>query len=490
MSYLKNVNPYSIAKQHDRDKLHILERIRLLFDKDSFWELYPEDDTHKTGYDGVITGYGNIYGQRVYFYGQDYTCMGGTFGYTHSRQIIAIIKEAISNKRPVIGIYDGGGARIQEGAAAVAGCGELFAVNSLASGYIPQISIIAGTCAGGAVYSPGLTDFVFTIDKISNMFVTGAKVINEVQGTDYLIEELGGAGIHSKKSGVAHFRMKDERSCYEKVRQLIDILPPCYSENRTFRISNYYEKDLSDIVNLVPKDNQEPYDVLPVIEEILDDDTFIEIHEEFAKNIVVGFGLLGGITVGVVASQTLYENGSIDIDAADKASGFVRYCDNYNIPIITLVDSTGFVMNAEQEHRGLINHGAGMIQAFSSATTIRLTVILRKAYGGPFILLGCKQLGADKHYVWPNAEVAVMKAEGAVAVISHSQLGKLEGVEKSEFMKQQLDSYREKYMNSKMVLERNFVDGEIKPERTRDVLYQDLIRLSGKPIKKKLEKKH
>lgn len=495
--YLNQVNPYSIVKQHGRDKLHIIERIRMLFDKDSFTELYPaESDTLKKpkevreGYDGVITGYGTIYGQRVYFYGQDFTCMGGTFGYQHSKQIIAIIKEAIRNRRPVIGIYDGGGARIQEGAASVAGCGELFGVNTLASGYIPQISIIAGTCAGGAVYSPGLTDFVFTIDKISNMFVTGAKVINEVQGTDYLIEELGGANIHSERSGVAHFRMKDEKSCYEQVRRLVDLLPPCYMEERIYRIDTYHEKDLSDIRSLLPKDNQEPYDVIPVIEEILDDDSFIELHREFARNIVTGFGALGGIVVGVVASQTLYENGSIDVDAADKAARFVEYCDCYNIPIITLTDSTGFVMEAEQEYKGLIRHGAKMIHAYANATTIRLTVVLRKAYGGPYILFGCKQLGADRHYVWPGAEVAVMKAEGAVAVISHSQLGQLEGTTKDAFLKQQLESYREKYMNSKMVLDRHFVDGEIKPEQTREILYQDLIRLAGKPERELVKKKH
>ena len=510
--YLNKVNPYSIVKQHGRDKLHIIERIRLLFDKDSFCELYPDEpdiseqavqgrnehgdesdnsaDRQLYGYDGVITGYGNIYGQRVYFYGQDFTCMGGTFGYQHSKQIIAIIKEAVKNRKPVIGIYDGGGARIQEGAASVAGCGELFGVNTMASGYIPQISIIAGTCAGGAVYSPGLTDFVFTIDGISNMFVTGAKVINEVQGTDYLIEELGGAHIHAEKSGVAHFCMKDEKSCYEQVRKLIDILPPCYMEERIYRIDTYHEKDTSDINDILPRDNWDEYDVIPVIEEILDDDSFIEVQKVFAKNIVVGFGALGGITVGVVASQTLYENGSIDVDAADKAARFVEYCDCYNIPIITLVDSTGFVMTAEQEHKGLIRHGAKMIHAYASATTIKLTVVLRKAYGGPYILYGCKQLGADRHYVWPQAEVAVMKAEGAVAVISHSQLGQLEGVEKSEFLKQQLESYKEKYMNSKMVLDRHFVDGEIEPAKTREILYQDLIRLSGKPVTEAVKKKH
>ncbi|MDE5864219.1 MAG: methylmalonyl-CoA carboxyltransferase, partial [Lachnospiraceae bacterium] len=482
---------YSITKQHKRDKLHIIERIRLLFDKDSFTEYYPEDEGEElAGYDGVITGYGTIYGQRVYFYGQDFTCMGGTFGYQHSRQIIAILKAAVSDKKPIIGIYDGGGARIQEGAASVAGCGELFRMNALASGYIPQIAIIAGTCAGGAVYSPGLTDFVFTIDKISNLFVTGAKVINEVQGTDYLIEELGGAHIHSSVSGVAHFRVADEKSCYQQVRRLVDLLPPCYMTERIFRTDAYHEKDLSDILSLLPQDKQQIYDVRPVILEILDDDSFIEVHREFARNMVTGFGKLGGITAGIVANQTLHKNGAIDVDAADKAARFGQFCDCYNIPVVTLVDSTGFVMEAEQEQKGLIRHGAKMIQAYANATTIRLTVILRKAYGGPYIFMGCKQLGADRHYVWPGAEVAVMKAEGAVAVISHSQLGKLEGLEREEYLERQLSEYKSLYMNSDMVLKRHFVDEEILPWRTREILYQDLLRLSGKKIEIQIEKKH
>lgn len=488
--YLENVNPYSIEKQHSRDKLHITERIRLLFDKGSFEEYYPENGTDYEGYDGVITGYGDINGKRVYFYGQDFTCMGGTFGYQHSKQIIAILKEAVRNKRPIIGIYDGGGARIQEGAASVVGCGELFRMNALASGYIPQIAVIAGTCAGGAVYSPGLTDFVFTIDKISNMFVTGAKVINEVQGTDYLIEELGGAKIHSRESGVAHFRLPDEKTCYEQVRKLVDILPPCYSEKRTFQSAEFKKKDNSKMITLLPKDQQEPYDVKPIICELLDDDSFLEIHEEFAKNIVVGFGRLGGITVGVVANQTLHKNGSIDCDSADKAARFVQYCDCYNIPVITLADSTGFVMEAEQEYKGLIRHGAKMIHAYAEATTIRLTVILRKAYGGPYIFMGCKQLGADKHYVWPKAEIAVMKAEGAVAVIAQSQLSKLEGVEKKAYLKQQLSEYKKNYMNSDIVLERHFVDKEIRPEHTRDILYKDLVALSEERTQVRLAKKH
>jgi propionyl-CoA carboxylase beta chain len=488
--YLEHINPYNIVKQHNRDKFHVLERIRKLFDKDSFVELYPDMTEEKRDYDGVITGYGNIFGNRVYFYGQDFTYMGGTFGYQHSQQIIAILKEAIRDRKPVIGIYDGGGARIQEGAAAVAGCGELFRMNAEASGVIPQIAIIAGTCAGGAVYSPGLMDFVFTIEGVSNMFVTGAKVVNEVQGTNYLIEELGGARIHSSVSGVSHFLMKDEQECYQKVRQLVDMLPPCYMEGRIFRTGRYHRKDLWDIKNYLPNDNQQEYDVKPVILEILDDDSFIEVQEQFAKNIVVGFGSLGGLTVGVVANQTLYKNGAIDCDSADKASRFVRYCDCYNIPIITLADSTGFVMEAEQEHKGLIRHGAKMIDAYAEATTLRLTVILRKGYGGPYIFMGCKQLGADRHYVWPKAEVAVMKAEGAVAVICHGKLRQLQGEEKEAYLESQIENYKENYMNSKQVLDKHFVDMEIRPEMTREILYEDLMRLSLKPKEEKPRKKH
>ena len=488
--YLEKINPYNIEKQHKKDKLHIIERIQLLFDKDSFIEYYPDEQENAGGYDGVITGYGNISGQRVYFYGQDFTCMGGTFGYQHSKQIIAILKEAIAKRKPIIGIYDGGGARIQEGAAAVAGCGELFQMNAKASGYIPQIAIIAGTCAGGAVYSPGLMDFVFTIDSVSNMFVTGARVINKVQGTDYLIDELGGAKIHSGTSGVAHFRMENEEKCYQRVRELVDLLPPCYTKDRIFRKSPYQEKDISNISELLQEDNQMEYDVKPVIDKILDENSFIEIQEEFAQNIVIGFGKLGGVTVGIVANQTLCKQGSIDCDGADKAARMVQYCDCYNIPIITLADSTGFVMEAEQEYKGLIRHGAKMINAYAQATTIRLTIILRKAYGGPYIFMGCKQLGADRHYVWPDAEVAVMKAEGAVAVLCHGQLSKLEGIAKKDYLKEQLEEYQKKYMNSELVLKRGFVDAQISPEETREILYKDLIRLSQIAPDEILNKKH
>lgn len=487
--YLDRINPYGIEKQHKRDKLHIVERIQLLFDHGSFVE-YDPNETENNVYDGVITGYGKINGEIVYFYGQDFTCLGGTFGFKHSQQIIAILKEAIKNGRPIVGLYDGGGARIQEGAASVAGCGELFKWNSIASGYIPQISIIAGTCAGGAVYSPGLTDFVFTIDKVSNMFVTGAKVINEVQATHYLIEELGSAKIHATKSGVAHFCCKNEENCFQEVRNLLSLLPPCYIENRIYRTEKYEQKEIRNMQSLLPIDIQEAYDVIPVIENILDENSFLEVQKEFAPNIVVGFGRLGGITVGVIANQTLFKNGSIDCDAADKAARFCQYCDCFNIPIITLADSTGFVMDAEEEYKGLIRHGAKLIQAYAEATTIRLTVILRKAYGGPYILMGCKQLGANRHYVWPKAEIAVMKAEGAVAVILHNELEKLEEIEKEIYLKEQLQAYKKHFMNSKLVLERHFVDKEISPEDTREILYRDLLECSTENSSFNLKKKH
>lgn len=488
--YLEKMNPYSYSKQHDRDKLHVSERIRHLFDKGSFVEYYPTFEEAKNEYDGVITGYGNVCGHRVYFYGQDFTYMGGTFGYEHSKQIIAILKEAMKERKPIIGIYDGGGARIQEGAASVAGCGELFRLNAEASGLIPQIAIIAGTCAGGAVYSPGLMDFVFTIDQTSNMFVTGAKVVNKVQGTNYLIEELGGAQIHSSISGVAHFREKNEWACYRSVRRLLDLLPPCYLECRSYRTRRYLRKDNYDILKHLPKDNHAPYDVKTIIDDLLDDNSFVEVHKEFAPNIVVGFGRLGGLTVGIVANQTLYKDGSIDCDSADKAARFVRYLDCYNIPIITLADSTGFVMEAEQEHKGLIRHGAKMIQAYADATTIKLTVILRKGYGGPYIFMGCKQLGADRHYVWPGAEVAVMKAEGAVAVICQNELRQLQGEARKQYLEEQTVAYKDNYMNSRLVLERGFVDEEIIPSMTREILYKDLKRLAMMEPQEKPLKKH
>lgn len=487
-----NMNLYSIEKQHERGKLHVTERINILFDKGTFVgngnaSLGEQQDG--AVYDGVVTGYGEINGQRVYFYGQDYTYMGGTFGLNHSRQIGAIIEEAIAHKCPVIGIYDSGGARIQEGANSVGGCGELFNINVRASGYIPQISIVAGTCAGGAVYSPGLTDFIFTIDDISNMFVTGARVINQVCGTDYLSEELGGAYIHATESGVSHFRMANEEECYNKVRKLIGIIPPCYEENRVRVTGEYVKKDLSLLQRFLPQDINEAYDIKSIIYALFDVGSFMEVQEEFARNIIVGFAALGGIIVGIVASEPNYKNGVIDCDGADKASRFVEYCDSFNIPIITLADSTGFLMEATEEKKGLIRHGAKMVYAYANATTIKLTVIVRKAFGGPYIFLGSKQLGADKSYVWPGAQVAVMGAEGAVAVIYHNQIYRVEG-DKEEYVRERTREYEEVYMNSKTVLDGGFVDEEILAEDTRDVLYNDLLKYSKEDIKPRLNKKH
>jgi acetyl-CoA carboxylase carboxyltransferase component len=485
------MNLYSLEKQHKRGKLHVIERIRLIFDKNTFVSR-DENGIGKdnASYDGVITGYGEIEGQRVYFYGQDYTYMGGTFGLIHCRQIVETIEEAIREKCPIIGLYDGGGARIQEGAAAVGGCGELFMANAKASGYIPQISIIAGTCAGGAVYSPGLTDFIFTIDEISNMFVTGAKVINKIQGTDYLSEELGSGKMHSTISGVSHFNEKSEEECYKKVRKLIGILPPVYKESVDLVTEKFEDKDLSLLSDFLPEDYDKEYDIRRIIYAVFDHTSFFEIQEEFAKNIVIGFAKLGGNTVGIVASQPQHLDGVIDTDGADKVSRFVNFCDAYNIPIITLVDSPGFLMRLEEEQKGLIRHGAKMIHAYANATTIKLTVILRKAYGGPYIFFGSKQLGADKSYIWPKASVTVMKAEAAVAVIYHNEVQRIESIEKEDYLLEKVKLYKEDFMNSKGILAGGFVDEELEPEDTRRRLYEDLLYFNRNKRKDTIIKKH
>lgn len=482
------MNIYDVEKQHERGKLHVYERIDLLFDKNSFVEFNRSTlgDNYK-GYDGVVTGYGFIDNKKIYFYGQDFTYMGGTFGLLHSRQIIECINKAIDEACPIIAVYDGGGARIQEGAAAVAGCAELFNTIVKASGYIPQIAVVAGTCAGGAVYAPGLSDFVYTIEGISNMFVTGSRVINEVEGTDYLPEELGGAAIHSSISGVASFICASESECYKAVKKLINTIPLCYKEKSPITTSSLANKDLSLLQQFLPKDTDELYDIRSIIYALLDIGTFIEIQKEFARNLVVGLGKLGDITVGIVASQPIEDKGVVDCDAADKGTRFVNYCDAFNIPIITLADSTGFRMKADEERKGLIRHGAKLIYAYSEATTIKLTVIVRKAYGGPYILLGSKQLEGDRSYVWPNAQVAVMPAKGAVAVIYHSH--RIEENPEA-YLAARLEEYNKAYMNSKMVLDMEFVDRELDPSLTRDTLYHDILDILSESKTPRINKKH
>jgi acetyl-CoA carboxylase carboxyltransferase component len=493
------VDKYKLEKQHDKGKLHAIERITMILDKDTFKEIGSRVTNHKSAlglcedtlpYDGVITGYGFIKGQKVYIYAQDFTVMGGTLGNEHGKKIAHVIELAIKTKCPVIGINDSGGARIQEGVSSLAGYGDIFYMNTLASGYIPQISIIAGPCAGGAVYSPGITDFIFTIDEVSNMFVTGPKVIKSVTNETVTAEELGSARVHSTTSGVAHFRYESEDKCYEGVRHLVEMLPQYYGDKRTFKQEPYVNKNQKALDSILPERMSQSYDMRQVIAEMFDKDSFVEIQAEFAQNIVVGFAKLSNITVGVVGSQPRYAAGSLDCDASDKGARFIRYCDSYNIPIITLVDVPGFMPGVNQEMRGIIRHGAKLLYAYSEATTIKLTVVLRKAYGGAYIAMCSKHLGADYVYAWPSAEIAVMGAEGAVEIIHSKELKNIPKGQIGEFINAKADEYRESCMNGDIAAKYGYVDEIINPSETRERLYSDLIMLRGKSELTVVRKKH
>ena len=490
---------YNLEKQHSKGKLHAIERIEKLLDKNSFYEVGSSVSNYGSElgmefatlpYDGVIAGSGLINGQPVYVYAQDFTVMGGTLGRQHGEKIAHVIELAIKSKCPVIGINDSGGARIQEGINSLAGYGDIFYYNTLASGYIPQISIIAGPCAGGAVYSPGITDFIFTIDGVSNMYVTGPKTIKSVTFETVTQEELGGAKVHAEKSGVSHILCYSEDECYKKVRHLLQLIPPCYQRQSSQYIGLYEEKKRNLISQILPERINQAYDVKQIIDELLDKDSFFELQGEFAKNIAIGFGKLSNITVGIVANQPAHLAGTLDCDASDKAARFVRYCDAYNIPIITLTDVPGFLPGVEQEFKGIIRHGAKLLYAYSEATTIKLNVILRKAYGGAYIAMCSKHLGADFVYAWPGSEISVMGAEVAIEVIYHKQLNALSEDEKKAFFNQKAEEYRKSCMSAKRALIEGYVDEEIKPEETRRRLFHDLRLLAEKESVLKLEKKH
>ena len=445
---------YQLEKQHAKGKLHAIERITSLLDHNSFREIQSgvtnleETFGIKPGqfpYDGVITGYGSIGGRKVFIYSEDFTVIGGTLGKQHGFKIANVIKLAIKNRCPIIGINDSGGARIQEGVNALAGYGEIFYYNTLASGYIPQISIIAGNCAGGAVYSPGITDFIFVIDNISQMYVTGPKVIKSVTNEDITAEELGGANVHAQRSGVAHFYCKNEQTCYKKVRKLLDTIPQYYGEPKkdmpdfaVYETNAVFQYEMN---NIIPAERNRAYNIKDVIKLLSDPNSFIEVMRDFAKNIVVGFAKIKGITVGYVANQPNYAAGALDCDASDKGARFIRYCDAYDIPIITLTDVPGFLPGSGQERKGIIRHGAKLLYAYSEATTTKLNVILRKAYGGAYIAMCSKHLRADFVYAWPNAEIAVMGAEGAVDILFAKEMKKLGADECARFRDEKIAEY-------------------------------------------------
>lgn len=496
---------YNMEKQHKLGKLHALERICMLLDKDSFREIGSnitnlEDAFNiKKGqfpYDGVITGYGTIGGQKVVIYSEDFTVIGGTLGKQHGFKIANAIKMAIESRCPVIWHQRFRRCRIQEGVNALAGYGEIFYYNTMASGYIPQISIIAGNCAGGAVYSPGITDFIFVIDDISQMFVTGPAVIKTVTNEDITAKALGGADVHASKSGVAHFHMPSEKECFKKVRDLIAILPPCYEEGlihkNTASLPAYNEGVTfnDDLAHVIPEHSNQSYDIHDVIDGIVDPSSFIEVQEEFARNVVVGFGRLKGVAVGIIADQPKYMAGVLDCDSSDKAARFIRYCDAFNIPIITLTDVPGFLPGKDQEYKGIIRHGAKLLYAYSEATTIKINVILRKAYGGAYIAMSSKHLRADFVYAWPTAEIAVMGADGAADILYGKKMKTMSPEEKKAFRQEKIDEYNEKFMNPGIAAMHGYVDEIIKPEATRERLYGDIMMLSEKRSLDSVKKKH
>ncbi len=489
--------PERIKRQKMKGKLTARERIEKLLDPGSFVELQPFV-IHRSKYfgmdkvkylgDGVITGFGTINGRKVYVFSQDFTVMGGSLGEMHAKKIEALIDLALKTGAPLIGLYDSGGARIQEGVAALDGFGRIFKMNVKASGIIPQISLILGPCAGGASYSPALTDFIIMVKKISYMFITGPQVVKAVTGEEVTFEELGGAEVHASRSGVAHFITETEEEAFEIVRELLSYIPSNNMEEPPYvETGDSVERENDELNNIVPTDPSEPYDVRDVIFRIVDDGKFLEVHKDYAPNIVIGFGRFGGYSTCIVANQPKYLAGVLDIDASAKAARFVRFCDSFNIPILMLVDVPGYMPGIDQEHGGIIKHGAKLVYAYAEATVPKVTVVLRKAYGGAYIAMGSKSLGADIVLAWPTAEIAVMGPEGAVKIIFKKELEASENPE--ELFKKRLREYRSVFANPYRAAELGLIDDVIEPRRTRPMVIKAFEALRNKR-EIKLPRKH
>ena len=429
-----------------------------------------EPDVTLYGYRKLFESDGS-FGAPVCIYAQDFTVAGGSLGLQHARKITKIMDHALKMKCPIIGINDSGGARIQEGVGALAGYGEIFYRNTIASGVIPQISLILGPCAGGAVYSPALTDFVFVVENISKMFITGPNVIKTVLGEDISMEDLGGARVHAEITGNAHFYAKSEQECFDQVKRLVSFIP-WNNQERAKMVEPKEPTAMLNIEEIVPADPKQPYDVRDVIKCIVDDSDFLEVQQMWAANIVIGFGRMGGETVGFVANQPMVLAGVLDCDSADKAARFIRFCDSFNIPIITLEDMPGYLPGVDQEHAGVIRHGAKVLYAYSEATVPKITVILRKAYGGGYIAMNSRHLGADFMFAWPSAEIAVMGPEGAANIIFRKEIM---AAEDQEAMRQEkVKEYIEKFANPYVAASRGFIDSVIEPKETRSLLLHAL----------------
>jgi len=477
-----------IDRQHAKGKMTARERLADLLDEGSFHELqpftvaHPDDDDGIMG-DGVVTGYGTIDGRKVFVYAQDFTVHGGSVSLTHARKIVQVQEMATNNGFPIIGLLDSGGARIQEGILALHGYGEIFRQNALASGVVPQISVIMGPCAGGASYSPALTDFIVMTDKTSMMFITGPDVVKSVTGEQIDHEGLGGAQVHASRSGVAHFVGRDEAESLAYVRKLLTYLPANNIEPPPAVLPVDDPLRVEPRLNhLVPAAPNLPYDMYEVISAVTDLGSWFEVQSGWAQNVIVGFARLDGQSVGIVAQQPMMLAGAIDIDASDKISRFVRFCDAFNISLVTFADSPGFLPGVAQEHGGIIRHGAKIIYAYVEATVPRISVVTRKGYGGAYIVMSSKSLGADVHLAWPTAEIAVMGPEGAVNVLYRKELAVAEDPEgrRAELVAE----YRETYANPYYAARRGILDNVIEPARTRPELIAALrtVREQNRPV--------
>ncbi len=479
-------------KQHDKGKLTARERLDLLFDKDSFSEIgafiKPLDGATDLYGDGVICGFGTINGRKVMAFSQDFNIMGGSLGYIHAEKIQKVQSLAASMGHPIIGLIDSGGARIQEGVASLAGYAGIFKHNVKASGLVPQISVILGPAAGGAVYSPALTDFRFMVRNTSHMFVTGPQVVKEVLNEDVTFEELGGAEVHSSLSGVTDFVYNDEEHCLLGVKKLLTYLPSNHLEQPPLLQSEFNEPRNPETISYVlPADPGKPYDMLEIIDRIVDTDSFFETGENHAQNIITGFARLNKNVIGIIANQPKIMAGTLDINASRKAARFVRFCDSFNIPILVLEDVPGFMPGKNQEHNAIIMHGAKLLYAFAEATVPKITVIIRKAYGGAYIVMNSKNMGGDFNFAWPTAEIAVMGPEGAIKILNRKELLKSDDPEK---LKNQLvEDYRNNIANPFIAEEKGYVDEVIDPSRTRDILVAAFALLENK-FEAKSQAKH
>jgi propionyl-CoA carboxylase beta chain len=476
------------SRQHAEGKLSARERIELLLDEGTFEELdklvrhrcrdFGMENQVVDG-DGFITGYGQINGRLAYVFAQDFTVFGGSLSEANAQKIVKIMDLALKNGAPIIGLNDSGGARIQEGVLSLGGYADIFLRNTLASGVVPQISAIMGPCAGGAVYSPAITDFVFMVDRTSYMFVTGPDVIKTVTHEDVTKEKLGGAETHNRVSGVGHFMAPDDAECLRMIRELLTYLPQNNRDDPPRRATgDPIDRQDPRLDGIVPEDSSQPYDIKDVILRVVDDGEFLEVQEHFAKNIVVGFARMDGRPVGIVANQPAYLAGCLDINSSDKGARFVRFCDAFNIPILTFEDVPGFLPGTDQEFGGIIRHGAKLLYAYAEATVPKITVITRKAYGGAYCVMGSKHIRTDINFAFPTAEIAVMGAEGAVNIVYRREIATAD--DPDAVRRQKTEEFRERFANPFSAAERGFIDDIIKPHETRPKVIRALRMLETK----------